>query len=381
MAGALDGVLVLEVAGYLSGPYATMLLGDLGADVVKVERPARGDAFRKWDGAGFGPTFASVNRNKRSVALDLGSEDGRASFERLVRRADVLVCNLRPSTLASLGLRYEELAGLNPRLVYCAISGFGEDATAGDRPGYDTIGQALSGLLSLLTDVDAPELPGISIADHVTGVFACYGVLAALFARERTGRGQKVDTSLLQATVSFVQEGAARALAGGGAPARGSRPASAQAYAFVAGDGLPFVVHLSSPPRFWEGLTEAIGHDELRDDPRFATRPARVENYDELRTLLAGIFSEATREEWLSRLTARDVPCAPIRTVAEALQDDDVRAFGFPVELRHPAADGPTLLAGSPVRLAETPVSYRLPPPLLGEHTDEVLQELAGSER
>jgi len=379
MAGALDGVRVLEVAGYLSGPYATMLLGDLGAEVVKIERPEGGDAFRKWDGTGVGPTFASVNRNKRSVTLDLRGDRGQASFHRLVGRADVLVCNLRPSTALSLGLAYEAVASLNPRLVYCAISAFGDEGAAAERPGYDTIGQALSGLLSLLTDLDAPELPGISIADHVTGIFACYGVLAALYARERTGRGQRVDTSLLQATVSFVQEAAARTLAGGGPPTRESRPASAQAYAFVAGDRLPFVVHLSSPPRFWEGLTEAIGRPELRDDSRFATRGARVEHYDELRSLLTTVFSAGTRQEWLARLVGCGVPCAPIRTVAEALADSTVQAFGFPIELGHPGA-GPTRLVGSAVRLADTPVTYRLPPPVLGEHTDEVLEQLAGFE-
>jgi crotonobetainyl-CoA:carnitine CoA-transferase CaiB-like acyl-CoA transferase len=372
-------VLVLEVGGYLSGPYATMLLGDLGANVIKIERPGAGDPFRKWDGERLSPTFASVNRNKRSVALDLGGEEGRSVFGRLVARADVLVCNLRPSTVASLGLTYGELAAKNQRLVYCAISGFGEEGQAAELPGYDTVGQALGGLLSLLTDLRAPEIPGISVSDHVTGVFACTGVLAALYARERTGRGQKVETSLLQATVSFVQEAAARALAGGEAPARATRPASAQAYAFVAGDGLPFVLHLSSPGRFWEGLTEALGRPELRDDPRFATRAARVTHYEAMRGLLAEVFARDTRESWLERLSRHGVPCAPIRTVAEALASDEVQALGFPVELDHPRA-GRIRLAGSPVRLAATPVSYRFPPPLLGEHTDEVLEELARGE-
>jgi len=324
VAGALDGIVVLEVGGYLSGPYTTMLLGDLGADVVKVERPEGGDAFRKWDGETLSPTFASVNRNKRSVVLDLGSAEGRRVFRGLAERADVLVCNLRPATVVSLGLTYEQLAAANPRLVYCSISGSGEHGPGAERPGYDTVGQALGGLLSLLTDLSAPELPGISLADHVTGAFACTAVLAALYARERTGRGQKVETSLLQATVSFVQEAAARALADEEAPDRDTRPASAQAYAFVAGDGLPFVVHLSSPARFWEGLTRATERPELRDDPRFATRAARVTNYEQLRGLLAEVFSNGTREDWLERLSGHGVPCAPIRTVAEALERSDV---------------------------------------------------------
>jgi formyl-CoA transferase len=373
VAGALDGIVVLEVGGYLSGPYATMLLGDLGADVIKVEHPDGGDAFRKWDGDRLSPTFASVNRNKRSVALDLAGDEGRDAFRRLVARADVLVCNLRPSTATSLGVTYEALAPLNQRLVCCSISGAGETGPLADRPGYDTIGQALGGLLSLLTDLRAPKIPGISISDHVTGVFACTAVLAALYARERTGRGQKVETSLLQSTVSFVQEAAARTLADGEPQPRASRAASAQAYGFVAGDGLPFVVHLSSPARFWEGLTHAVGLPGLRDDPRFAMRAARVERYDELHDVLAGGFAEGTRAEWLDRLAAEGVPCSPIRTVAEALASDDVRALGFPVEVEHPRA-GTIRLSGSPFGLAETPVSYRLPPPLLGEHTAEVLE-------
>src|SRR5262245_39003156 len=218
MAGALDGIVVLEVAGYLSGPYATMLLGDLGADVIKVERPGGGDPFRKWDTDGYSATFASVNRNKRSIVLDLRTAAGRDALRGLAERADVLVCNLRSSAVRELELGYEELAARNPRLVYCSISGFGDDGPLAEQPGYDTVGQAMGGLLALVAGDEEPQIPDISLSDHVTGVFACHGILAALVARERTGRGQKVETSLLQATISFVQEAAARALATGEAP-------------------------------------------------------------------------------------------------------------------------------------------------------------------
>jgi crotonobetainyl-CoA:carnitine CoA-transferase CaiB-like acyl-CoA transferase len=375
MPEALDGIVVLEVAGYLSGPYATMLLGDLGADVIKVERPDGGDPFRKWDTDGYSATFASVNRNKRSIVLDLRAAGGRDAFRGLAERADVVVCNLRSSAVAELGLGYEELAALNPRLVYCSISGFGDDGPLAERPGYDTVGQAMGGLLSLVTDPAAPQIPDISLSDHLTGVFACHGILAALLARERSGRGQKVETSLLQATVSFVQEAAARTLATGEAPPRGSRPAAAQAYAFIAGDGLPFVIHLSSPARFWEGLTDALEQPELREDPRFATRADRVAGYEVLRRLLAEAFAGRPRDEWLERLSRHGIACAPIRTVAEVLSAPDVRALGFPIELEHPRIGG-VRLVGSAVGLGETPASYRLPPPLLGEHTDEVLSAL-----
>jgi formyl-CoA transferase len=346
--------------------------------VIKVERPDGGDPFRKWETDGYSATFASVNRNKRSVVLDLRSAAGRDALRGLAERADVIVCNLRPSAVRELGLAYGELAARNPRLVYCSISGFGEDGPLAERPGYDTVGQAMGGLLALVTGADEPQIPDISLSDHVTGVFACHGILAALLARERTGRGQKVETSLLQATVSFVQEAAARALATGEAPARGSRPAAAQAYAFTAGDGLAFVIHLSSPTRFWESLTDALDRPELRDDPRFATREARVAGYETLRRVLAEVFASRPRDEWLQRLSDRGVACSPIRTVADAVAAPDVHALGFPVELVHPRA-GSVRLVGSAVRLDGTPVSYRLPPPLLGEHTDEVLSGLEGA--
>jgi formyl-CoA transferase len=372
---ALDGVTVLEVANYISGPYAGMLLADLGAAVIKIERRPHGDPLRNWEEGGYNSTFCSVNRNKRGMTLDLRAPEGRSILGELVRRADVFIENLRPGAAAELGIDYEALRAENPRLVYCSISGFGSEGRYRDWPGYDTIGQAMGGLLGLLTDAEEPAPVGISLSDHITGLFAATGILAALWARERTGVGQKVETSLLQATVSFIQESAARYFATGVVPRRKTRLRPAQVYAFRADDALPFVIHLSSPPKFWEGLTEALGRPDLRADARFATRAARVRHYDELRSVLGERFAGRPRHEWLERLHAAGVPCAPVNTLEDVFNDPQVQALGMKIELPHPEK-GPVRLSGSAVRLSGTPIRHRLAPPLLGEHTAEVLRSL-----
>ena len=372
MAGALNGIRVLEIANYLTGPYASMLLGDLGAQVIKVEPPDGGDPFRGWEAHGYSSNFRCVNRNKRSVTLDLKSEEGRNILLRLADRSDVLIQNFRPLVVRRLGIDYPTVSKRNPGLIYCSISGFGDDS---DEPGYDTVGQARSGLLSLLTDLDAPTPVGISLADHITGVFACNGILAALLARQQTGVGQLVTTSLLQSCVSFAQEAASRYFTTGDTPTRLTRVRSAQVFAFRAGDGLPFVVHLSSPPKFWEGLTRAIERPELQQDVRFIDRAARIRNYDQLREILVSTFLSGTRQRWLTRLQDFDVPCAPIHSIGEVFDDSLVRAMGMQVTLMHPTM-GDVQLSGSPITLDRTPISYRSAPPLAGEHTDEILREL-----
>ncbi|MGH7799080.1 MAG: CaiB/BaiF CoA transferase family protein [Thermodesulfobacteriota bacterium] len=375
MRGALQDIIVLELASYLTGPYASMLLADLGAEVIKVEERSAGDPFRGWAEKGYDSTFCSVNRNKKSITLNLKAEEGRKIFLKLVQRADVLIENFRPRVVQEFGLDYETVCKYNPQIVYCSISGFGQEGPYRDWPGYDTIGQAMGGLLSLITDLENPTPVGVSLSDHITGIFACYGILAALYARERIGQGQKIETSLLQATASFVQEGAARYFATGVVPNRETRVQTAQVYAFTAKDGLPFVVHLSSPPKFWDGLTQAIERPELRNNPKFHDREARIRHYQTLHQILTEIFATRSRKEWMERLRKQDVPCAPLYTLDEVFEDPQVRYLGMPVKLSHPKM-GLIRLSGSPIQLSRTPVKYRLAPPTLGEHNEEILKGL-----
>jgi len=371
----LAGLRVVELASYVTGPYAAVLLAEMGAEVVKIEERAQGDPFRGWGRGGYSPTFRSVNRGKRSLGIDLRTEAGREVALALVDRADVLVENYRPGAIGRLGLGYEVVRARNPRLVYCSISGFGSSGPYRDKPGYDTVGQAMSGLLGLLTDFEAPRPMGISLSDHITGLFACYGILAALVGRATTGEGRLVETSLLQATTAFVAENAARYFDEAEIPTRATRAQIAQAYAFVAGDGAPFVVHLSSPPKFWEGLTAAVGRPDLRDDPRFVDRAARVNHYDELDAILGAVFATEPRATWLERLDANDVPAGPINRFDEVFADPGVEALDLVKTVRHPVA-GESRLLGAAVTIGGHDESGIGPPPLLGEQTDTILREL-----
>ena len=376
MTDALGGITVLEFASYVSGPYAGMMLGDLGAEVIKVEDPKSGDPFRGWGAADYSATFGSVNRNKKSIILNLKSTEGVAAAIALTEEADVLIENFRPGTMDRLGLGYEKLSAINPRLVYCSVTGFGGTGPYAKRPGYDTVGQAMGGLLSVLTDLESPKGMGISLSDHLTGMMAAYGCLGALAARERTGKGQRVETSLLTATLSFLGENAARYFEEGKVPSRKTRTQTAQVYSFVAGDGKPFVIHLSSPPKFWKGLCKVAGHDEWFDDERFVDKTKRRANYDELEGLLAAVFKTETREHWLEQLLEEDVPSAPIYTLDETLDDPQIRHLGVIHEVPHPKV-GSVKLVESGVRMSDTPPEIRTAAPLHGEHTEEILKRIS----
>ena len=379
MNGALEGIRVLELASYVTGPFAALLLADLGADVVKIEQPGQGDPFRGWGEKLYSATFCSLNRNKKSVTLDIRRDEGRDIFLKLAAGSDIVIENFRPGTMEKRGLGYEAIQALNPKVIYCSISGFGQKGPYRDFPGYDTIGQAMSGLLSLLTDPEKPQGMGISFSDHLTGIYACYGILGALVHRMITGEGQRVETSLLRATLSFISENAARYFETGVVPRRAYRTKTAGVFAFVDKDGLPFVIHLSSPEKFWRGLLEAVGKKEWAEDARFRDRKGRTENYDLLTGLLQSIFSGGRREEWLQRLQAHDVPCAPLNTLGEVFDDPQVREYGFPIEVEHPRM-GKMRLVGSGVELSRTPPGIKMPPPTLGEHTGEVLGALGYSQ-
>jgi formyl-CoA transferase len=375
MAGALEGIRVVEFANYVSGPYAGMLLGDLGAEVIKVEAPDGGDPFRGWGRVEYSPTFGSVNRNKKSVVFDLKSASGVSAARALVRISDVLIENFRTGTMERLGLGYDQAARDNPSLVWCSITGFGTSGPYASRPGYDTIGQALSGLLSLLTDLDHPRPMGISLSDHLAGITACNGVLAALVARGRTGKGQRVDTSLLEATVSFCGENAARFFENGKVPDRATRTHQAQVYAFVAADGKPFVIHLSTPTKFWQALARVVGRPEWVVDARFATKETRGRHYDVLHGELAAIFKTGSRATWLEKLQEADVPAAVLNTIDEVFDDPQVKHLGLRQDVPHKRV-GTVGLVRNAVRMSATPPDIRSAAPELGEHTDEILAQI-----
>jgi crotonobetainyl-CoA:carnitine CoA-transferase CaiB-like acyl-CoA transferase len=379
MAGALDGFKVLEVANYISGPFASMLLADLGAEVIKVESPGHGDPFRGWGDVPYSPTFCSLNRNKQSMSLDLRKPEGKEIFLRLARQSDVVIENMRPGVLDRRGLGYEAVRAVNPRIVYCSISGFGSDGPYRDKPGYDTIAQAMGGLLSVLTDMHNPKGTGASLADLVTGMYACYAVQGALIARGRTGMGQKVETSLLQAVIAFGAENSVRYLASGIVPDHNTRVQIAQVYAFLAADDRPFVVHLSSPQKFWHSLADAIDRPDLKEDPRFVDKEMRIKNFNALRAILAEKFATAPREHWLNVLAQRDVPSAPLLNLEEVFADPQVRHLGMLVEMTHPKM-GKARLVGSGIFMSETPPQMALPPPIAGEHTGKTLRALGYDE-
>jgi crotonobetainyl-CoA:carnitine CoA-transferase CaiB-like acyl-CoA transferase len=380
MDGALSGIKVIEAASYVTGPFAAQLLADMGAEVIKLEEPKRGDPFRGWGERNYAATFCSLNRNKKSITLDLRTAEGREVALKLVQGADAFIQNFRPGVMEKYGLGYETVQALNPGLVYCSISGFGSSGPYRDLPGYDTIGQARSGMLSLLTDAGNPQGMGVSFSDHLTGMYACYGVLAALLNRAVTGKGQHVETSLLRASVSFIAENAARFFETGHVPRRKHRTTTAGVFAFEDRDGLPFVLHMSSPDKFWFALFEVVGKPEWVRDARFSTRQARVKNYDVLVEQLAPIFRSGNREHWLRLLIEKDVPSAPIQTLDEVFADPQVKTYGFPMDVEHPRM-GKVKLVGNAVEMSRTPPAIYGPPPVLGEHTDEVLSALGYSAR
>jgi crotonobetainyl-CoA:carnitine CoA-transferase CaiB-like acyl-CoA transferase len=374
--GALEGTVCIDVSGHVAGPYAGSLLGDLGCEVIKVELPDGGDTHRgrnpKYEG--YGPSFRVLNRNKKSVTLNLREKKGREILLKLLETADILLENFRPPTRQRLGLDYEKLSKINPKLIHCSISGYGQSGPYRDKPGFDTIGQALSGMLSLVTDFDTPKVAGFSITDHASGIFAAHGIMAALLARQKTGHGQFVDVSLLQVSLAFIESHVADYLNGGEAVSRDNFPRG-RIYCFVCSDGKPLVSHLSGHQKAWEGLLKAAGRMDLLEDPRFATRKDRAERHWEIVKILQETFRAQSREHWLPRLDANDIPNAPINSIQEVFNDPQVKHMGIPKQIAHPKV-GKSNLVGSPINLTDTPPQFFRPAPLLGEHTDEILERL-----
>jgi formyl-CoA transferase len=360
----------------VTGPYAAALLADLGARVIKIESPPEGDPYRYFaPDPYFSFNFAHLNRNKESVVLDLKDRKGIEICLELIKTADVLVENFRPGTAERLGLGHETLRRINPRLVYCSISAFGQSGPYADKPGFDTLGQAMSGLLSLCGDADEPKVMGMAFSDYVTGLSAAYGILGALWAREQSGAGCRVETSLLQATLSFIGETAAGYLRTGHVPDRMARVKNAHAFAFLCKDRRPLAIHCSVPEKFWLALLRAINRTDIAADARFQDRAARRQNYQALTEALAPTFQTKTRDQWLEILEAHDVPAAPLYNVAEVLDDPQVRQLELIENLEHPRA-GKLAFVRGPVKFPDWDRESSAPPPLLGEQTDDVLRQL-----
>lgn len=377
--GALGGIRVLDLSRVLSGPFATMTLADLGADVIKIEEPEAGDDTRAWGPPFQGDQsayFLSVNRNKRSVALDLKSEEGRAAVRVLADRADVIVENFRPGTAARLGLGYDEISRTDPRVVYVSTSGYGQTGPDSPRPGYDAIAQGRSGVMSVTGQPDGyPVRVGVSSADLTAGMWALVGILAALYRREQTGAGQWIDISLLDSQVSWLTYVASGYFASGEVPRRygSAHPTIAPYQGFATADGdLMLAVGNES---LWARFVAAAGLEQLENDPRFALNSDRVRNRDELIAIITERLVTRTTAEWIALFDAAGVPAGPISTVDEVMVDPQVLARGMVLEVEHPTA-GAVKMIGCPLQMSESPTSLRLPPPLLGEHTAEVLAEI-----
>lgn len=379
METALEGVRVLDLSRVLAGPFCTMIMGDLGADVVKVEPPGAGDETRGW-----GPPYAdddfsayylTANRNKRAITLNLKEPEGQAILHRLAQEADVVIENWRPGTADRLGAGYEQLRAINPGLVYCSISGFGQDGPYRDLPGYDFLIQAMGGLMSITGEQDGKPLKvGVAVTDLFTGLFALSSILAALRVKEQTGIGQRIDISLLDSQVAMLANVAMNYLVGGEIPRRlgNHHPNIVPYQTFEAKDG-EFAVAVGNDGQF-RRLCEAIGHPEWAEDVRYATNSARVKHRAELNGLLNARFLQRSRDHWIDTLSGCGIPCGPINTVDQVFQDPHVLFREMVVKMKSPQA-GEVPFIGSPVKMSHTPVAFKRYPPGQGEHTEDILRE------
>ncbi|MDN2581822.1 CoA transferase [Aquibium sp. ELW1220] len=376
MTKILKDIRVIEMGTYITGPAAGMHLADLGADVVKVERPDGGDPFRAFKGGLYSPHFQTYNRNKRSIALDTAKGGDRSVFHDLIAGADVFIQNFRPGVAERLGAGAEELQRINPRLVYCAITGFGQSGPARDRPAFDTVAQAASGYLRLLTPPINPRVIGPAIADAVTGHYAALGIVAALLERSTSGKGRRLDISMLEAMCHFNLDSFTHYFSMGEVMGPLSRPMVSQSYTFPCSDGKWVAIHLSSPQKFWEGLTKSIGREELRFDPRFEDRLDRIRHQQDLIDIMSPIFAGKTRDDWCAILLENEVPHSPAYDSDEALEDPQARHLHIAVEAEHPTM-GAFRTVRAPYSFDGAPDLEILPPPTLDEHGDEIRTEVA----
>ncbi len=369
MARVLQDIKVVEHGTFITGPASGMLLADLGADVVKVELPGTGDPFRAFKGELYSPHFQTYNRNKRSITLDTRDGADRARFDELIAQADVYIQNFRPGVAENLGAGLERLHQINPRLIYCAISGFGPDGPYRDRPSYDSVAQAYSGFLGLLVNPNDPRVVGPALADAITGFYAAYGILGALHERHRTGRGRRVEVSMVEAMTHFNLDAFTHLFSIGQVMDPFSRARVSQSYVLECADGKWIALHMSSPPKFWEGLAKAMDKPDIFDDPRFSTREARIDHQEAMIELLQGIFRQRTRTQWCNRLAALDVPHAPMYTSAEVPEYPQVRHLQLFVSAPSPVK-GTFTTVRSPVSYDGERSLQVTAPPVLGQHND-----------
>lgn len=381
--GPLRGLRVLDLTRVLAGPTCTQMLGDLGAEVIKIERPEAGDDTR-----GFAPPFwpetkesayfLGVNRNKKSLTLDIAQPEGQAIIHRLLETCDILVENFKVGALAKYGLGYEQLRPKYPGLIYCSITGFGQTGPYAPRPGYDSLIQAMGGVMSLTGEPDGlPQKVGIPVADLFAGLYGCIGILAALRHRERTGQGQQIDIGMLDTHVAWLANQGMNYLATGENPARlgNQHPNIVPYQVFPTKDG-HIVLSVGNDPTF-ERFCKATGQEALLSDPRFATNAARVENRQLVTDTLTPVMQSRTTAEWVQELEALKIGCGPINRLSEVFADPHVQARNCVVEMQHSSGQTVKVIA-NPVRLSSTPPDYRVPPPVLGEHSDDVLSGLLG---
>ncbi len=375
MEAVLSDVVVIDLSRVLAGPLCTMLLGDLGATVIKVEQPGKGDDTRNFGPpyiAGESAYYLGLNRNKHSILIDFGTPGGKERLLKLVSTATVLVENFRPGTLERQGLDYETLHAINPGLIYCSISGYGQTGPYASRPGYDFVAQAESGIMSITGEIDGdPQRVGSPVGDISAGMYACMAILAALRVRDHTGKGQYIDIALLETTMALLSNVASNYLISGEeAPRFGNGHPNIVPYqAFRTEDG--YVVVSCGNDRLYQALCQLLGREDLATDPLFATNPQRVRNRKGLVPVLQEEFLQRKTDEWLPELRAAGIPCGPINTVGQIFNDPHIRARGFVWECDHPTA-GKIKLSGSPIHLSETPTRLYKAPPLLGEDDDKV---------
>ncbi len=372
----LRNVRVVEMGTYITGPAAAMLLADLGADVIKVERPGTGDPFRAFKGGLYSPHYQTYNRNKRSIALDTKDPADLATFHDLIATADVFIQNFRPGVADRLGAGEDDLRALNPGLIYCAISGFGRSGPSRDRPAYDTVAQAASGFLRLVTPPANPRVIGPALADAITGQYAAMGIMAALVERGQSGSGHRLDISMLEAMTHFNLDSFTHYFSVGEVMGPLSRPVVSQSYTFECSDGKWIAIHMSSPQKFWEGFLEATGQPQLAEDPRFADRLDRIRHQDDLIEIMTPVFKSDTRDNWCARLLAAEVPHSPAYDSNEALEDPQAKHLGIEVATQHPEI-GEWRSVRAPYSFDGAADREIVAPPVLDEHGAEIRAELA----